>query len=481
MSAIDYTEKMKKLGPLPEDMRIFWVGENVARIEARMPYCLQCINEGREIVAALEDFAQIIGPRVRIVDEDDLDIAKALTTSAAVLVRVDEKLTVDTSQAVTADGSIVIAPVDNAIQAASLPLSGRPRDGKARREQDYVVTTGRDPYEAYVALTVLEKAAEVQILADALGGVRPIPERTARKLRQNYLSKYSKAGRKRRDQEFIESGESDYINDGIESKEIAQEVTEDLEAAESNKASIDASLDAEFLLEEFKQRGSMVSFGKKLIEKKMVQGTWGNLSVRLDGSEEDYMLVTPTGLDYDSLGPEDMVKVEIETGRYERRDSDGNKKPNKPTTEMNLHAGIYKSRPDVGAIIHTHSKYCSVFAACNMPLEVIDTYLAEEVAADIVHIADYAPSGSDELNANVVKALGGYIKDEDMESVDELHAVFTGMFYGRKGCLIANHGMVAVAADLDGALEVAEAMEEAARKLINQRLTRLVEKKEGRS
>ena len=446
MSSIDYTEKMKKLGPLPEDMRVFWVGADVARIEAKLPYTQQCIREGREILVALDDVAQIIGSKVRIVPDDDLEIAKALTHSAAVLVDAEKLLD----------------------ENGALPVSGSSMDGKLRREQDYVVTTGRDPYEAFVALTVVEKAAEIQILSDALGGVKPIPDRQVRKLRQNYLSKYSKPGRKRRAEET--GIEDEYISD-----EAPKEITSDLQgdiafgASEEGSESFDERV-PETLIEEFKGRKELVEYGKKLIEKKLVQGTWGNLSFRVS---DDIMVVTPTGLDYDSLAPEDMVTVNIESKKYDRSG-------NKPTTELGLHADIYKLRPDVGAIIHTHSKYCSVFAACNMPLEVMDTYLAEEVAAEIIHIADYAPTGSDELNANVVKALGGYVKEDDMEDVSDLHKVFSGMYYGRKGCLIANHGMVAVAADLDSALEVAEAMEEAARKLINKRLTKLVDKKEGR-
>ena len=193
-----------------------------------------------------------------------------------------------------------------------------------------------------------------------------------------------------------------------------------------------------------------------LIEKKLVQGTWGNISVRID---DENMLVTPSGLDYDSLGPEDMVRVNLKT-------LDFDKTGNKPTTEMNLHAEIYNNRPDVGAIIHTHSKNCSIFAACRMPIDVTDTSLSEEVAGDVIHIAEYASSGSDELAANVVKALGGAFVSTEKDDSD-LHAEFEAMLYGRRGCLMANHGMVAVGADLDGTMKVAEAMEEAARQQIN--------------
>ncbi|MBQ2747398.1 MAG: class II aldolase/adducin family protein, partial [Firmicutes bacterium] len=58
----------------------------------------------------------------------------------------------------------------------------------------------------------------------------------------------------------------------------------------------------------------LVDYGKKLVQTGLVQGTWGNLSVRLD---DTYMIVTPSGLDYLRLTPADMVKVNIETLEYE--------------------------------------------------------------------------------------------------------------------------------------------------------------------
>ena len=325
MINIDYTEKMKKLGPIPEDMRTFWIRDDLARVEARMPYCLQCIKEGREIVAALDDMAQIIGPRVRIVPDDDLEIAKALTTSAAVLVDAEQ---------------IVGSSLSGDAPSGNLPISGSSMDGKARRDQDYVVATGRDPYEAFVALTVLEKAAEVQIISDALGGVRPIPERIARKEREQEFFDFGGSHANTEISELSMNSESP--NEPIESHNGLESISDDSFVNTSSN-----------ILEEFKERRNLVDYGKKLVEKKLVQGTWGNLSVRLDNvsdnaSDEGYMLVTPSGLDYDSLGPEDMVKVDLESLDYD-------KSGNKPTTEMGLHAGIYNNRPDILAYPLRHT------------------------------------------------------------------------------------------------------------------------------
>ena len=111
--------------------------------------------------------------------------------------------------------------------------------------------------------------------------------------------------------------------------------------------------------DEWQSRRSMAEYGRKLLELGLVQGTWGNISVRLSAN---YMLVTPSGLDYKMIYGSDMVKVAIKTLTC----GDGNV----PTTEKGLHAGIYESRSDIGAIIHTHSRYCSIFAAARKPLQV---------------------------------------------------------------------------------------------------------------
>lgn len=67
------------------------------------------------------------------------------------------------------------------------------------------------------------------------------------------------------------------------------------------------------------------------------------------------MITTPSGLDYTRLTPADMVKVNINTLEYMGAQ--------KPTSEKGIHASVYRMRKEVGAVIHTHSKYCAIFAA----------------------------------------------------------------------------------------------------------------------
>lgn len=185
----------------------------------------------------------------------------------------------------------------------------------------------------------------------------------------------------------------------------------------------------------------LVKYGKLLVSKGFVQGTWGNLSVRLSTS---YMMITPSGRDYTGLEAQDMVKVDLATLTH----SEGKT----PSSEKALHAGIYQAREDVGAIIHTHSRYCSIFAAAGKPLQIESPELIK-IAGELIYIADYAASASGKLTKNVVKALGE-----------------------RSGCIMSNHGMIACGEDLETAFRICEAMEKAAEEYIESRMKRLEEK-----
>lgn len=181
-------------------------------------------------------------------------------------------------------------------------------------------------------------------------------------------------------------------------------------------------------------REQLVEYGKTLLELGLVQGTWGNMSVRIS---ENYMMTTPSGLDYNTATLQDMVKVDIKTLTY------GNGR--KPTSEKSLHGGIYELHPEVGAVIHTHSKYCSIFGAAQKLLQVIDEEL-KKLTGELIYVSEYAVSGTKALTKNAIKALSG-----------------------RPGCILANHGMIACGKDLEEALAVCIAMESAAAQYIEAR------------
>ena len=345
------------IGKLPvpkEDMK--------AIVYSQTPFCQICIKDGRSFRAALDDMAQIIGPEVSIADgrrnatENGRSLLKALRKSVGCLVLTD------------------IAEKGTGM--------------------GYSVTMGRNLYEAITAMTVLEKNAEVTVLADRIGGIKPLNRLEAALMRKIYVKKYSVQEAKVRADETA-------------GKEDARP-EERLEYSESEGA----------------KRQALVDLGKRLVETGLVQGTWGNISLRLD---DRYMLVTPSGLDYLRLTAEDMVKVEIGTLKYE-----GNIKP---TSEKGLHAEVYKRRPDVNAIVHTHSRYLSVFAAAEEDMPVLSEF--QDVFGDKVSLAAYGLPGSDKLSKNTADALGDNF-----------------------GVIMSHHGMAACGKDLEEAFENCRKLEE---------------------
>ena len=137
-----------------------------AMIVARPKYCLECIARRKPITASLDDMAQIIGYRAEIARYEEKPMAAALKRAAGVLVR-----------------------------------ASRRRDAQGNSEMPAcAVTVGRDPYEAFVAMTVLEKAAEVSLKAEVLGGAKTMLRPLAAAERLVYRTKYSKAERKFEDE-----------------------------------------------------------------------------------------------------------------------------------------------------------------------------------------------------------------------------------------------------------------------------------------
>jgi L-fuculose-phosphate aldolase len=191
------------------------------------------------------------------------------------------------------------------------------------------------------------------------------------------------------------------------------------------------------LKDEREGRELLVEYGHKLLECGLVQGTWGNISVRLD---DKYMITTPSGLDYDRVTPDDMVVVDIKSLKYEG--------DIKPTSEKALHGGVYLLRPEVGAVIHTHSKYCCIFAAARMPLEVENVKLAAEIG-NVLKVAEYGLPGSAKLTKNTLKALGS-----------------------STGCIMANHGMLCCGPDIVRTFDICGKIEQAAMEYIDSRWER---------
>ena len=131
----------------PVEHHLLREGKDIqAVVLSRTPYCRRFEQYGKDIVAAIDDMAQIVGHKAPCVGYGDKAISRALRSSAACLVK-----------------------------------------------DHYTITTGRNLYEAVVALTVLEKSAELNTKAEVLGGVKYLPKLEAQLMRQVYKKKYSKA------------------------------------------------------------------------------------------------------------------------------------------------------------------------------------------------------------------------------------------------------------------------------------------------
>ena len=178
-------------------------------------------------------------------------------------------------------------------------------------------------------------------------------------------------------------------------------------------------------------RQAVKDAGVKLLESNLVQGTWGNISIRIDDKK---MVVTPSGMDYIRMRPEDTVVVDIETLEYTSEV--------KPTSEKKIHAAIYRDRPEIGAVIHSHPLWSSAVAAARVEMPVKDER-HRKLIGESVRPGTYGLPGTKKLTAGAVEAMKG-----------------------RNACFLANHGIVACAPTIDEAFEVCKAMEECSKNYI---------------
>ncbi|WOH71336.1 class II aldolase/adducin family protein [Bradyrhizobium sp. NDS-1] len=159
------------------------------------------------------------------------------------------------------------------------------------------------------------------------------------------------------------------------------------------------------------------------------QGTSGNISARY----KDRMLITPSATPYDAMKPEMIAAMPLD------RDDGSWDGPLKPSTEWRFHLDIMRGRPDVGGVVHTHSTYATVLAIARKPIPACH-YMMAAFGGNDIRCAGYARYGTAELSELALAALEG-----------------------RNGCLLANHGMIAVGANLDKAMWLAVELETIAR------------------
>ena len=177
----------------------------------------------------------------------------------------------------------------------------------------------------------------------------------------------------------------------------------------------------------------IIEFGKQLYDKNLTFATSGNISVKTD----EGILITASGTALGRLVEDDIVLVDFE----------GNVRSGaKPSSEKMLHIEIYKQRPDVKAIIHTHPVNLTSFAVCHEALK--EPIMSENILYfEEIPVAEYAMSSSIELVEKTVK----YLKNKDV-------------------VMMANHGAISVANNLLNAFYKMETAEYYAKVTLNTRI-----------
>ena len=173
-------------------------------------------------------------------------------------------------------------------------------------------------------------------------------------------------------------------------------------------------------------RQRLIEAGKQMLEKKLTVETWGNLSLR--DPDTGLVYLTPSAMAYHTIEPEDVAVVDLEGNLISGR--------RKPTIEMGLHLQLYRTRPEINAVIHTHPVQSQVFAVLRRPIPpIIDE--AAQVLGGTVPVAQYALPGTKELADNVGTAMEGRVR----------------------ACLMANHGAVCVGESMEQAFKVCAVLE----------------------
>jgi L-fuculose-phosphate aldolase len=176
-------------------------------------------------------------------------------------------------------------------------------------------------------------------------------------------------------------------------------------------------------------RSELVSCGRTLLARGLLSQTSGNLSIRVSPDE---ICITPSAMEYDRIDPADIVLVGTD-GQVR----DGQRTP---SSETPLHRLVYESRPDVSAIVHTHSPYATTVAILGLPIPAVH-YMIARTRTTQIEVASYATYGTDALARNVRDAFAA----------------------PALAVLLANHGLVAAGTSLQEAADVAEAIEMLAR------------------
>ena len=185
-------------------------------------------------------------------------------------------------------------------------------------------------------------------------------------------------------------------------------------------------------------REILVKAGLELVRTGLIARTWGNISARI--SDEEF-IITPSGIPYERLTADMMVKVKISDLSYEG--------DIKPSSEKGIHARAYLHRSDVNFIIHTHQTYATALSVTYIDMDIEDAEM-KSVLGDKLVTSKYGMPSTKKLMRNVEDAI---VKNPDANSI-----------------LLMNHGTLCMGHDYDSAFAIASALEELAEKMVNRKL-----------
>ena len=170
-------------------------------------------------------------------------------------------------------------------------------------------------------------------------------------------------------------------------------------------------------------RDELIATARAMQPAGLNKGTSGNVSVR----HGEGFYITPTGMPYDRLIADDIPLMALDGSHVGRR---------KPSSEWRFHRDLYAARPEVGAVLHSHSPFAVSLACLRRDIPPFH-YMIARFGGDTIRCADYAIFGSQALSDAALLAM-----------------------LDRKACLLANHGLLVAGRDLDEALALAIELEE---------------------
>lgn len=187
-----------------------------------------------------------------------------------------------------------------------------------------------------------------------------------------------------------------------------------------------------------KLRAELIRTARSMNERGINVNKSGNVSARCRRGASEGYLITPTGVPYGELEPEDLVFMPLE----EPLDAASAVGRLRPSSEWEMHARVYLERADVEAVVHTHSAYATALACQNLPIPAFH-YMVAAAGGASIDVAPYRRFGTPEL----AKAGAEMLRERD-------------------ACLLEHHGVLACGVSLEKALSLAAEVENLARQYV---------------